>query len=101
MSLILATHRVSQSHHDQEVAVAHELSASGSSAAKKIEWAELKFPPINLWVLAGSTVLSNGFESTRNHRLQRPGMKGNHANSLRYFKHEQMKTILATHGGKR
>ncbi len=71
------------------------------SVATKIEWAEMKFPPINLWVLAGSTVLSNGFESTHNHRPQRPGMKGNHANSLRYFGHEQMKAILAMHGGKR
>jgi len=56
---------------------------------------------LNLWVLAGSPVLSNGFESTRNHRPQRPGMTGNHANSLRYFEHERMKAILAMHGGKR
>jgi len=72
-----------------------------SFVVKKVTWAELKFPPINLWVLAGSTVLSNEFESTHNHRSQRPGMKGNHANSLRYFEHEQMKAILAMHGGKR
>jgi len=57
-------------------------------------------PPINLWVLAGSTVLSNGLESTRNHRSQRPGMIGNHANSLHYFGHEQMQRILVMHGGK-
>jgi len=65
-----------------------------------IEWAELRFPPINLWVLAGSTVLSNGLESTHNHRPQRPGMTGNHANSLQYFGHERMQQILAMRGGK-
>ena len=67
---------------------------------KELTWAELKFPPINLWVLAGSHVLHNEFENTRNHRLQRPGMKANHANSLRYFGHAQMQKILAMHGGK-
>jgi len=55
---------------------------------------------LNLWVLAGSPVLSNGFESTRNHRPQRPGMTGNHANALRNFGHERMKAILVMHGGK-
>jgi len=68
---------------------------------QNIQWPELRFPPINLWVLAGSTVLSNGFESTHNHRSQRPGMKGNHANSLHYFEHGRMKAIPAMHGGKR
>jgi len=72
-----------------------------SFVVKKVTWAELKFPPINLWVLAGSTVLSNGLESTHNHRSQRPGMQGNHANSLHYFGHERMQQILAMHGGKR
>jgi len=75
-------------------------SVSASSATKHIEWPELRFPPINLWVLAGSPVLSDGLENTRNHRLQRPGMKNNHANSLHYFGHVQMQTILAMHGGK-
>jgi len=72
-----------------------------SFVVNKVQWPELKFPPINLWVLAGSTVLSNGFESTHNHRSQRPGMQGNHANSLRYFGHAQMQRILTMHGGKR
>jgi len=67
---------------------------------KDITWAEMKFPPINLWVLAGSPVLSDRLENTRNHRLQRPGMKDNHANSLRYFGREQIQKILAMHGGK-
>ncbi len=71
-----------------------------SSAMKHIEWPELRFPPINLWVLTGSPVFSNGFENTRNHRPQRPGMKNNHANSLHYFGHVQMQKILAMHGGK-
>jgi len=69
-------------------------------AVNKIEWPELRFPPINLWVLAGSPVLSHGSENTHNHRPQRPGMTGNHANSLRNFGHVRMQAILAMHGGK-
>jgi len=69
-------------------------------AEKKIEWPEMTFPPINLWVLAASPVLSNGFENTHNYRSQRLGMKGKHANARHYFGYAQMKTILAMHGGK-
>jgi len=59
----------------------------------------MKFPPINLWVLAGSSVLSHGREDTHNHRSQRPGMKGNHGKALHYFGYDRMKEILAMRGG--
>ncbi len=74
--------------------------ASASSAVKKIEWAEMKFPPINLWVLASSSVFhSHRREDTHNHRPQRPGMRKIHANSLKHFRHIQMQHILAMRGG--
>jgi len=66
-----------------------------------IEWPELRFPPINLWVLTGSCVFhSRERKNTRNHRPQRPGMREIHANSLKHFRHERMNEILSMRGGK-
>ena len=68
------------------------------ASTKTIEWPELTFPPINLWVLNSSPVLSDNGESTHNYRSQRPGMN-KHENSLQNFGYDRIKEILAMRGG--
>jgi hypothetical protein len=56
-----------------------------------LEWAALRFPPVNLWLLAGAA---------GQNRSQRPGMTARHADALHNFGREQMYRILAMHGGR-
>lgn len=65
---------------------------------KKIQWPEMKFPPINLWALNSSPVASRDGESAHNHRSQRPGMN-EHENSLQHFGHDRTKEKPAMRGG--
>jgi len=69
------------------------------ASTERIQWPELRFPPINLWALNSSPISSEG-ESTHNYRPQRPGMN-KHENSLRKFGQGRMQQILAMRGGKR
>jgi len=71
---------------------------SCAASAKSMEWPELTFPPINLWVLASSPVASSEGESTHNHRPQRPDMN-NHEKALQHFGQGKIKEILAMRGG--
>lgn len=49
-------------------------------AMRNVDWAELRFPPINLWVVASlSECKPFRCDRARNHRPQRPGMTGKHA----------------------
>jgi len=76
--------------------------------SKEIRWPELRFPPINLWVMAplvsahANKLPSKSAEkATRTHRRQRPG--SNRTNALRTVKrnvNRKLESLLALRGGK-
>jgi len=75
---------------------------TASLASHKIVWPELRFPPINLWVVAS---LSSGRSpkgsllGTHMHRRQRPGVSVKRPNALRKL-HRRLESLLAVRGGK-
>ncbi len=73
----------------------------------RVRWAELKFPPINLWVMASLSYdkPSQG-ETAHIHRRQRPGLnaivrktQGKQPNALHNL-HKRLESLLAVRGGK-
>lgn len=75
-----------------------------ASVVKRIEWPDLKFPPINLWVVAS---LPSGWspvsadKAARTHRRQRPGVSAKRPNALQKNIQRRLESILAVRGGKR
>ena len=69
---------------------------------RNVVWADLKFPPINLWVMATlpESELSKG-ETTHIHRRQRPGLKClfTQPNALQKT-HKRLAALIAGRGGK-
>jgi len=69
-----------------------------------IAWPELRFPPINLWVVAS---LSSEWKpkaslvNTRTHRSQCPGSSAKRPNALQRHLHRRLESLLAVRGGKR
>lgn len=79
----------------------------------RIRWAELRFPPINLWVMASLSYDKPSQEETTAHihRRQRPGlnavgrqMKDNRPNRKQpnalHKLHRRLESLLAVRGGK-
>jgi len=68
-----------------------------------IRWAEMKFPPINLWVMASlfhNDLPSQG-ATAHIHRRQRPGSDDvTHRPNALHKLHRRLETLLAVHGGK-
>jgi len=65
-------------------------------------WPELRFPPINLWVVASFSSErppQGSRKGTHTHRPQRPGLK--RTNALHKHLHRRLESILAVRGGKR
>ncbi len=68
---------------------------------ESIEWPSLKFPPINLWVVASFTNERKpeaSLVNTHTHRRQRPGSV-KRPNALRNL-HRRLESVLAIRGGK-
>ncbi|MDQ7004951.1 MAG: hypothetical protein Q9N67_08565 [Ghiorsea sp.] len=72
-----------------------------------IKWADLKFPPINLWVMASlSYDMPSQGETTHIHRRQRSGLDAvrRDTNSRRpnalHKLHRRLESLLAMRGGK-
>jgi len=77
------------------------MASSESVNGLGIYWPELKFPPINLWVVASlsSERSPKGpLLGTHTHRRQRPGSV-KRPNALRKL-HRRLETVLAVRGGK-
>ncbi len=77
---------------------------------REITWPDLRFPPINLWVMASlanseasasseEPATSSVESDTRIHRRQRPGLT--RTNALHKHLHRRLESILAVRGGKR
>ena len=67
----------------------------------RITWPELRFPPINLWVMATMPSQSSE-EDTRTHRWQRPGLKKTNAlQPVTRNVNRRLESLLALRGGKR
>jgi len=77
---------------------------------RTIHWPDLKFPPINLWVMASlvnSEASQSSEEDTRIHRWQRPGPSADktakRANALQTVRrniNRKLESLLAIRGGK-
>jgi len=69
----------------------------------EVQWAEMKFPPINLWVMA--SLFNNDSPSqgatAHMHRRQRPGSDVSmHQPNALHKLHRRLETLLAVRGGK-
>ncbi|NOR72837.1 MAG: hypothetical protein GQ467_03090 [Mariprofundaceae bacterium] len=74
------------------------------SLKNRIKWPELRFPPINLWVMASlpGSKPSKAFHldmATHTHRRQRPGLSAKRPNALNKL-HRRLESLLAVRGGK-
>ena len=75
----------------------------------RITWPELRFPPINLWVMAPRVSVhanelpsQSSNEDTRTHRWQRPGLKKTNAlQPVTRNINRRLESLLALRGGKR
>jgi hypothetical protein len=81
------------------------MANSKLSSEFRVAWAELRFPPINLWAMASLPLdgLPSKRETTHIHRRQRPGSMRQHdrkqPNALRKL-HRRLEALLAVRGGK-
>jgi len=77
------------------------MASSKLTTGLSISWAEFKFPPINLWVMASlSDNKPSKGETTHRHRWHRPGFMQSmqpNAMQINMARHQQ---LLAERGGK-
>ncbi len=75
------------------------MASSKLSSEFSVRWAELKFPPINLWVMASLSSVSvnpNGDTDTQKKSISAPRKSSGSLHKL----HRRLETLLAVRGGK-
>jgi len=79
------------------------MESSRLSSEFRVRWAELKFPPINLWVMASLSYDDevSQRETAHIHRRQRPGLDtmSRKPNALHKL-HRRLESLLAVRGGR-
>jgi len=75
------------------------MASSKLSSEFRVHWAELRFPPLNLWVMASLSSVSvspNGDTATQKKSISAPRK----SSRALYKLHRRLETLLAVRGGK-
>jgi len=72
------------------------MASSKLSSGFRIHWAELRFPPLNLWVMAASVSSKGNAADTQKKSISAPSKSSRALQKL----HRRLETLLAVRGGK-
>jgi len=72
------------------------MASSKLASEFRIHWAELRFPPLNLWVMASLSASV----SSHNHTHRKTTPAPNKSSKTLHKLHQRLETLLAVRGGK-
>jgi len=72
------------------------MASSKLASEFRIHWAELRFPPLNLWVMASLSSSVSSHDHTQRKTISAPNKSSRALHKL----HRRLETLLAVRGGK-
>jgi len=72
------------------------MASSKLASEFRVHWAELRFPPLNLWVIASLSPSVSPHDHTQQKTINSPNKSSRTLHKL----HRRLETLLAVRGGK-